>query len=39
MTTRRDFLRISAAVGGGLAVGFPVAAGAQGVAPEINAGW
>ena len=37
MATRRDFLKVSVAVGGGLAVGFPVAAGAQGVAPEINA--
>ena len=37
MATRRDFLKVSAAVGGGLAVGFPLGAGAQGVAPEINA--
>jgi len=37
MATRRDFLKISTAVGGGLAVGFPMASGAQGVAPEINA--
>src|SRR5688572_1572075 len=37
MTTRRDFLKISAAAGGGIAVGLPLAAGAQGVAPEINA--
>ena len=37
MTTRRDFLKVSAAVGGGLAVGFPMPAGAQGVAPEVNA--
>src|SRR5688572_14269121 len=37
MTTRRDFLKVSAAAGGGLALGFPLAAGAQGVAPEINA--
>ena len=37
MTSRRDFLKISAAVGGGIAVGFPLAGAAQGVAPEINA--
>ncbi|MGH8740422.1 MAG: molybdopterin cofactor-binding domain-containing protein, partial [Burkholderiales bacterium] len=37
MTTRRDFLKVSAAVGGGMAVGFPLPANAQGVAPEINA--
>jgi isoquinoline 1-oxidoreductase beta subunit len=37
MTTRRDFLKISAAAGGGIALGFPMAADAQGVAPEINA--
>jgi isoquinoline 1-oxidoreductase subunit beta len=37
MTTRRDFLKISAAAGGGIAVGFPIAVNAQGVAPEINA--
>jgi isoquinoline 1-oxidoreductase beta subunit len=37
MTTRREFLKVSAAVGGGLAVGFPTAGAAQGVAPEVNA--
>ena len=37
MTTRRDFLKISAAAGGGMALGFPMAAAAQGVAPEVNA--
>ena len=37
MTTRRDFLKISAALGGGIAVGFPASGNAQGVAPEINA--
>ncbi|HEX5959549.1 MAG TPA: molybdopterin cofactor-binding domain-containing protein, partial [Hyphomicrobiaceae bacterium] len=37
MTTRREFLKVSAAVGGGIAVGFPLSGGAQGVAPEINA--
>jgi isoquinoline 1-oxidoreductase beta subunit len=37
MTTRREFLKVSAAVGGGIAVGFPLAGAAQGVAPEINA--
>jgi isoquinoline 1-oxidoreductase beta subunit len=38
MTTRRDFLKISAAVGGGLAVGFSVPASAQSASPaEVNA--
>ena len=37
MTTRREFLKVSAAAGGGIALGFPMAAHAQGVAPEINA--
>jgi dihydroxy-acid dehydratase len=37
MTTRREFLKVSAALGGGLAVGFPTGAAAQGVSPEINA--
>jgi isoquinoline 1-oxidoreductase subunit beta len=40
MTTRREFLKISAAAGGGLAVGFHVpfaAAQQQVLAPEINA--
>ena len=37
MTTRRDFLKVSAAAGGGLALAFPLGATAQGVSPEINA--
>jgi isoquinoline 1-oxidoreductase beta subunit len=39
MTTRREFLKISATVGGGLAVGFhvPFAAAQQLLSPEINA--
>ncbi len=37
MTTRREFLKISAVAGGGIALGFPMASDAQGVAPEINA--
>ena len=37
MTTRRDFLKVSAAAGGGLALGLPLGADAQGVSPEINA--
>lgn len=37
MTTRRDFLKVTAVVGGGMAVGFPCTGNTQGVAPEINA--
>ena len=39
MTTRREFLKISAAVGGGLSVGFhvPFAGAQQVLSPEINA--
>ena len=39
MTTRREFLKISAATGGGLTVGFhiPFANGQQLITPEINA--
>jgi len=38
MTTRREFLKISAAVGGGLAVGFHIPeSAAQLIAPEVNA--
>jgi isoquinoline 1-oxidoreductase beta subunit len=37
MTTRREFLKVSAAAGGGMALGFPLRGAAQGVAPEINA--
>lgn len=37
MTTRRDFLKISAAAGGGIAVGFPIAGMGQASPREINA--
>src|SRR3954470_320382 len=37
MTTRRDFLKISAAMGGGLSVGFHLPVFAQSIPAEINA--